>query len=216
MPTLDDLANKYNTDKGSLYQGDTRHGYAEIYDKYLTKWRSSKINMLEIGVCMETTEGGHSVRMWSEYFEKAKIYTFDIVDMSKLENDRIKFFKGDQSNREDFKKMYSAFGFPEFEFILEDGSHRHDHQMISIASLFKYIKSGGLYILEDITIPGRSCPSTRNEKTLEVINKYIESGIFESEFIHDEEKEYLEKNIKLVELHKDIKDNYITAIFTKK
>lgn len=216
MSRLNDLANKHNTDKGSEYPGETRHGYADIYDRYLNKWINSEINILEIGVCMENTQGGQSVRMWHEYFEKAKIYTFDIVDMSKLENERVKFFKGDQSKREDFNKMHSYFGYPQFELILEDGSHKHEHQMISIASLFKYVKSGCIYILEDITIPGRKCPSVRNEKTLEVLKKYLDSGSFESEFIDGLEKEYLEANIKTLELHNDIQNNYITAIFTKK
>jgi hypothetical protein len=216
MNTLDDLANKYITDKGSKYPGTTRHGYATIYEKYLSKWRNSEINMLEIGVCMESSKGGHSVRMWYEYFDKAKIYTFDIIDMSKLENDRVKFFRGDQSKRIDFKNMHSSFGYPEFEFILEDGSHRHEHQMISLGALFKYLKSGGIYILEDITLPGKTCFSVRNEKTLETINKYLETGNFESPFITSEEKEYLEKNIKSIEIHKDIQDLYATAIFTKK
>ena len=53
--------------------------------------------MLEIGVCMEGTEGGHSINMWNDYFEKANIYAFDIVDMSKspsvTENDRVSFLK---------------------------------------------------------------------------------------------------------------------------
>lgn len=62
-PTLDELANKYGTDKGTEYLGSCRHGYAEMYDPLLSKWRDEPIRMLEVGVCMEGTVGGHSIYM---------------------------------------------------------------------------------------------------------------------------------------------------------
>ena len=73
---------------------------------------------------MEGTLGGHSVYMWKEYFEKAQIFTFDIVDMSNHDcivgSDRVHFYRGDQGNREDFKSMYESFGEKPFDFIIED------------------------------------------------------------------------------------------------
>lgn len=219
-PTLDELANKYNTDKGSLFDGSSRHGYASYYDTLLSKWRNEPIRMLEVGIKMENTQGGHSVYMWREYFKKAKIYTFDIVNMSDhpcvVDSENVFFFQGDQSKREDFQRMYTEFGSLPFDFILEDGSHTEEHQMISLGQLFRYVKSGGFYILEDISIPGHNVCCIRNDKTHITISEFIETGNFLSNFVTDDEKEYLESNISKVDLYTDVQDAYMTAIIYKK
>jgi len=218
--SLDDLANLYNTDKGTLYPHSTRHGYAPLYDKLLTKWRRDPIRMLEIGICMESTEGGHSVKMWTDYFTKASIYTFDIVDMSQHPSiigcDRCKFYCGDQGNREHFQNMYSAYGNLEFDFILEDGSHQHHHQMISFAYLFEKISSGGYYILEDISIPNVNNIWVSNDETYLMLREFQKTGKISNIHILPEEKEYLENNIKSIEIHNDIQDVFAVAIITKK
>lgn len=219
-PSLDDLANKYDTDKGSQFAGSSRHGYASYYDTILSKWRDEPIRLLEIGIKMETTQGGHSVYMWREYFSKAQIYTFDIVDMSDhpciTDTNDVFFFQGDQSKREDFIRMHAEFGNLPFDFILEDGSHTEEHQMISLGQLFHYVKSGGFYILEDISIPGHEVCCIRNDRTYVTINEFINSGNFVSDFVTDEEKEYLESNILKIDLFTDVKDAYMTAIIYKK
>jgi len=219
FPSLDYLANKYNTDKGTLYSGPSKHGYAPFYDIILKHLRNEPIRMLEIGVCMEGTIGGHSIRMWSDYFINAEIYTFDIVDMSNnsaiTENNRVSFYRGDQGNRNDFLKMYESFGNKNFDFILEDGSHTTQHQMISLGCLFKYIKPGSFYILEDISIPGQNVCCIRNDKTYETIINFINTNKFQSEYLTDEEKTYLEDNIENIEIYEDVQRAYATAILYK-
>jgi|694.fasta_scaffold11729_3 hypothetical protein len=219
MVTLDELANKHNTDKGTRYEHNTVHGYAPIYENYLSKWRDKPIRLLEVGICMEYTKGGQSVRMWHEYFQNASIYTFDIVDMKHLEGelgDRVKFYKGDQSSRPDLETMYKEFGSKQFDFILEDGSHIHNHQMISLAYLFKYVKSGGYYILEDITEEGVHACCQRNDETIKIIKALQNKDTVSCEFIFPEELDYLNKNISKIEIHQDIQNAYRTAIIHKK
>jgi hypothetical protein len=220
LPTLDDLANKYSTDKGTLYPDGSRHGYAPFYDKYLTPMRHDPIRMLEVGVWMECTQGGESIRMWNEYFDKASIYTFDIRDMTNhiavTSNDRVHFFLGDQSNRENLSSMYEAYGSQEFDFILEDGSHVHAHQMISFAHLFKYVKSGGFYILEDMSQPGKPVCCIRNDDSLPVIQELKATGKINNPNITAEEKAYIEEHVDRVEFFIDVKDAYVTAIIFKK
>lgn len=216
MVTLEDLASLHSTDKAVNYGGASKHGYTLTYDPILTPFRNEPIRFLEVGVCMEFTDGGQSVRMWYDYFPNASIFTFDIVDMSRLENDRVRFFKGDQSNRSDFERMYEAFGSQEFDFIIEDGSHRYEHQMISLGALFKYVKSGGIYFLEDLSIPDHPVCCIRNDQSYSFIKNFIDTGKIESSCILPEEKEYLEKNIKSIELVPDIQDAYAVAVITKK
>lgn len=219
MKTLDELAIKYDTDKGTESGHITTHGYAPIYEKYLSHWKDLSIRLLEVGVCMEYTPGGQSIRMWHEYFQNAEIYAFDIVDMKALETElgnRVKFYRGDQSSREDFEKMYSEFGSKQFDFILEDGSHQHEHQIISLGVLFPYVKSGGYYILEDITEEGIYACCTRNDETLPFIKKLKEEKIADSKFLTKEESLYLQKEILDIEIYDDIQNVYKTVIIKKK
>lgn len=220
MKTLDELANLYNTDKGTTYGGHSVHGYAPIYDKVLSPLREKPIRMLEVGVCMEFTEGAHSVRMWRDYFTNAELYSFDIVDMSWMETasefgGRVRFFQGDQGDRVSMTNMYNLFGNKPFDFIIEDGSHTHEHQMICLGHLFQYVKSKGLYILEDISVPGHDCCCARNDGTYETLQNFVTSGKFDNHHLTSDECNYLEKNIKSIEFHMDIQDAYCTAIITK-
>lgn len=219
MFTLDELGIKYNTDKSTKSEYETTHGYTPIYEKYLSNWRDDYIRLLEVGICMEYTQGGQSVRMWHEYFKNAEIYTFDIVDMKALESElgsRVKFYRGDQSSREDFKNMYSEFGSKQFDFILEDGSHQHEHQIISLGALFPYVKSGGYYILEDVTEEGLHACCIRNDETLPFINKLKEEKIADSKFLTNKERAYLEKEISQIDIYNDIQNAYKTIIIKKK
>jgi len=223
--SLDYLANKYKTDKGTLFNGSSRHGYAPFYDIILKDLRkfsyvmNKPIRMLEIGVCMENTIGGHSILMWCDYFHNAEIYAFDIVDMSNhpaiTQDNRVSFYRGDQGNRSDFQKMYESFGSKNFDFILDDGSHTTKHQMISLGYLFKYIKPGSFYILEDISIPGQNVCCIRNDKTYETITNFVVTNKFQSEYLTDEEKKYLEDNIENIEIYEDVNQAYATAIIYK-
>lgn len=223
--TLDYFANLYNSDKGTQHfmhhnNGVSRHGYAPIYENYLNKWRNDPIRMLEIGVCMEFTHGGHSIKMWADYFTQAYIYTFDIVDMSNHEaiknSHRVKFFQGDQSKRDDLQKMYESFGNEPFSFILEDGSHEHKHQVISLGALFKYVVPGGYYILEDMSVKDRPVCCIRNDETYKMINEFKNTGKIVSEYLTEEEIRYLESNIKSIDLFDDIQNAYAVAIIQKK
>ena len=220
LKTLDEIANQYQTDKGSKYEKESVHGYALIYEKYFEGIRNNEIRLLEVGVCMEDTDGGHSIRMWRDYFKNSKIYTFDIVDMTEnkvmKEIDNVYFYKGDQSNRKDLQSLYNYFGTEDFDFILEDGSHIHEHQLISLGQLFKYVKPGGIYILEDMSIPNHSVCCIRNDKSYQILNNFIENGIFDTDVLYDEEKKYLKDNIEKIEIFPDIKNAYSVAIIHKK
>lgn len=219
--SLDELAGMHNTDKSTTYPGQSRHGYAPFYDKILSHWRDESIRMLEVGICMEGTAGGHSVRMWRDYFSKAELYTFDIVDMHWMKNasefnGRVSFYQGDQGNRDSLSKMYESFGSKPFDFILEDGSHQHVHQMVSLGHLFQYVKPGGIYILEDISIPGRPVCCIRNDETFQVLEDFAKTNKIYSKHLTPDECAYLEENIVSMELHADIQNAYCTAVFIKK
>ena len=220
LQTLDELANKYKTDKGTAFSGPTKHGYTPFYENFMLPIRHLPIRLLEIGICMEGTEGGHSLNLWLEYFSNASVFTFDIEDMSQhpsiKDNPRVKFFQGDQNNREDFTSMYNSFGNEQFDFIIEDGSHRHDHQMISFGHLFKYVKSGGFYILEDMTIPGQEVFGVRNDETLPALENLRATGKINCSHMLSEEKSYIEENFLSLDIMTDVLGKYATSVIYKK
>lgn len=150
--TLTELANKYNTDKGTN-PAPSMHGYTGVYDLIFSKWRHRGVRLLEIGVVMEGTAGGHSLRMWQDYFSCASIFAMDIVDIAHFENDRIRCFKGNAADKGATDRMFEAFESTPFDIIIEDGSHKHGEQVASFENLWRFVAPGGYYVWEDILNP---------------------------------------------------------------
>jgi hypothetical protein len=130
---LDQLAIKYNTDKSSFY-----HNYAEKYDQLLSNFKDKFTNILEIGVWQ-----GSSLKMWEEYFPNAIINGIDIdTNCKKHESERIKVTIADQGNEIQLKELEKLGS---FDFIVDDGSHIYNHQIISFKTLFPFLKKGGIF-----------------------------------------------------------------------
>ena len=115
--------------------------------------------VLEIGV-----ETGCSHRMWLEYFPNATIYGMDVFDetnrsgyvkeFNRLQEgnpylDRSIMFEGDQSNVDDLQRFLSEYG-GDFDIIIDDGGHSMEQMQTSLNYLWNSVKSGGLYVIEDL------------------------------------------------------------------
>ena len=138
---LDELAIKHKSDKCSLY-----HNYAVKYDKILSPFRESFLSVLEIGVSQ-----GQSIKMWTDYFPKATIHGADISPASKIcesYSNRVKFHLIDQRDEAQLKNLEQ---FSPFDLIIDDGNHFWMEQILTFQTLFPYLKSGGIYIVEDTT-----------------------------------------------------------------
>jgi len=121
------------------------HGYLPIYDKIFSSQRNETQKVLEIGI-----HSGGSLRLWKEYFTNATIFGLDNNrnTLSKVKDDDIICYFGDQSNRNFLSSMMQEIG--KVDIIIDDGSHRMDHQQISLGFLFQFVKNGGYYIIEDL------------------------------------------------------------------
>ncbi len=154
---LDRLANKYRTDKGSLYYN--AHGYAAVYEHYLRDRRHADLHILELGLLRHDAQakspGGPyddtpSLKMWREYCPNARIVGFDIADFSASPPlPGVHVLRGDMGKPEDIRRLIDQCG-GAFDIIIDDGSHASHHQQIALGELFPHLKPGGYYFIEDL------------------------------------------------------------------
>jgi len=137
MRTLEQVFEKYSStdgggDKGSL------HSYIEVYAREMTKTRDA--DLLEVGVWE-----GHSLAMWQEYLRGSRVVGVD-VDVSRCKFD-VDARLCDGTNAESLRL---TLGDAKFDYIIDDGSHRVEHQVKSFRLLWDRVKPGGVYFIEDI------------------------------------------------------------------
>lgn len=148
MESLTELANKCGTDKGTRHFES--HNYCVIFENYVSKWRSRKVKMMEIGIA-DPRFPGASVEMWKQYFSDLYFVGLDIVDCKNLEDKHreIFTFQGSQNNHHHLQNCIDLHG-GDYDFIVDDGSHFTNDILTSFNFLFKHIKEGGVYFIEDL------------------------------------------------------------------
>lgn len=183
IASLTELANRYGSDKGTIGPGPgcDAHNYTDVYEAYLQRLRPLPINVLEIGlgvvgekwdarIVQGRNTGGASLKMWYDYFPRARIYGIDINSCPYLDNDRIRTFVADQSNVADLESFLRAINQTAFDVIIDDGSHRPDHQQVSLDFFFKRLNPGGLYFIEDLGRNGLGDGASGRSASDKVIN----------------------------------------------
>lgn len=146
---MSELIQGLHTDKGVPYiAGDLSH--ASLYESLFRPYRSSAERVFEIGV----REGG-SIALWMKYFMNAQVYGLD-VDFSKIRDDvsAAILLEVDQSSEKQLREFGDEHG--PFDIGIDDGSHVWKHQILSFETLWPYISSGGLYVIEDVFTSFRS------------------------------------------------------------
>jgi hypothetical protein len=203
MENLTSLFNKYQSDKGNIY--GPCHNYGKFYEKYLNPLKSfSSINGLEIGICR-----GASLKVFSEYFSNIYMVGLDIDDKSYLQTHNITTGILNQSDEASLKLFYDYCikNNHYFDFILDDGSHHMLDQQITLGYLFPLLKSGGIYILEDLhtsladdgfILYGRPLDTKEYRKTT---LGYLEDKAQYSSYLDEEKNQYIRDNIKEVIIH---------------
>jgi trans-aconitate methyltransferase len=193
--SLEELCQIYKTDKcGHL------HNYVEIYQKEFEPIRHRVSKVFEIGIL-----SGASHRMWKAYFEKAEIYGIDIKDCSHLEKEGIHTLIADQSSRTDLSQFVEKHG-SNFDIIIDDGGHSMEQQQVSLGYLFKHLKPGGIYVIEDIHTSltkyyqGFGVNSTGSNSTFNLMVQFMATNHMSSPYLLAEEIAYLRLNIDICEL----------------
>lgn len=133
--SLTEIGKRLGTDKA------TYHGFTDVYEPIFSKLTNPRI--LEIGVA-----DFHSIAMYKEYFDKPYIVGMDVQDKSKYVDDTWRFVQGNQTDVKALDKCVE--GEQPFDIIIDDGGHRMDEQQITFGRLFKHVKPGGHFIIEDL------------------------------------------------------------------
>jgi SAM-dependent methyltransferase len=139
--SLDNIFDKYDTDKNSFF-----HNYTRQYEELLKNYRDKPVKYLEIGVY-----NGGSLNAFREYFSNGEcLVGLDIDTRCKeFENSNKNIFVEignaiDKSFIESITQKYGAF-----DVILDDGGHSNSDVIQSFELLFPLLNDNGLYIVED-------------------------------------------------------------------
>lgn len=148
------IGSEMNTDKSPFAINSVccmhRKGCTAVYSMLFSQYKNKAINFAEIGI-----EAGASLLTWNKYFsETCNLYAFEL-EKHKIENSKklnlknVTFVHTDVS-----KKEYLDSSFREtnvlFDVIIDDSTNKIEDQNNIINTVSKYIKSGGLLIIEDI------------------------------------------------------------------
>jgi hypothetical protein len=126
------------------------HWYTQHYERYFRPIRSKRLNILEIGVggYESSAEGARSLRMWKAYFRKSQIVGIDLYDKTHFSEHRIDVRQCDQTDEDRLLRLSNEYG--GFDIIIDDGSHINEHVIRTFEVLFPLLRSGGIYVAEDI------------------------------------------------------------------
>ena len=182
MQSLDYYVEKYGTDKKLSH-------HTETYNYLFNNVRKEIKSVLEVGVgstkesdSLSTFKGilshfphytpGGSLRVWRDFFPEAKVYGIDIQDDCLIEEERIKTFI---FNSTDKVKCNENLDLLTFDVIIDDGSHFGADQISTLENLFGRVVPGGYYIIEDIGGVQGGEPDfieTFKERFLKVVGKH--------------------------------------------
>ena len=200
------------TDKGLR-----THHFTEVYELFFSPLKTTATRVFEIGIA-----GGGSLEMWRDYFPRATIYGIDIEPKTQLDSDRIKTFVADQSDRKQLAAFIDRFG-GGYDIIIDDGGHSMEQQQVSIGRLFKYVKPGGYYVIEDVhsSLPqfwtGFGVEPGGTNSTLTMITHFVASGRLESRYLAPAEAKYLARSIEFCDLFsRNNRFHSLTCILKKK
>ena len=142
---MNELLNLYRAHAGKI--SDRWLAYLKQYDLLFAPWRDRPVRLLEIGI-----QNGGTLEIWGLYFPKASVLVgCDIDPLCEgltYDDPRIRVVVGDASS-EDTERRITAHS-PEWDIVIEDGSHHSRHIVDAFARFFPRVSAGGMFIAEDL------------------------------------------------------------------
>lgn len=201
MKNFNYYSNLYNSDKGDVYPDG--NGYAFWYENWFSPIREKVTNICEVGVY-----NGGSTRAFYDYFSNANILGIDIHDKKEYENDRITTKILDQGNSEHLDNFVQECETQnlQFDIVIDDGSHDVAHQQLTFGKLFKLVKPGGIYIIEDMCtsyfqVGVKLYYYTQTQQKLDNNTvKFLSERPFSSPWISLDDSNYIEQNVEYISI----------------
>lgn len=174
MNRLTEIANKYNTDKGTNPMCDTGwkgHGFTEFYYRFFKDIKHPVI--LEIGVWK-----GSSIKTFNEFYNgDCEIHCIDINQTFNCEDigENIHFHLldcGKADQLDSFVREMEAEGM-KFDFILDDASHIIYQQMLTYSKFRKLLKPNGMYVMEDLHCNFGDCWDYNREEKSTTLDFFV-------------------------------------------
>lgn len=207
MNRLTELGIKYNTDKAA------GHGFTDFYHDYMVKYTNPRL--LEIGIY-----DGASLKMWEEFFGFPTIVGVDIEPKKQYESLNIKTMIADQSDPTQLLKCLEVCS--EYDIIVDDGGHTMQQQLVTIATLFPHLKSGGLYVLEDLHtsfIGAHYNPFRDSLSAYDFLYRLSNRLDIETPYVSPDQIEYIRNNVQSIDVYQKDPNDYlhsITSVIVKK
>tara|TARA_B100001996_G_scaffold215409_1_gene165559 strand:- start:2271 stop:3119 length:849 start_codon:yes stop_codon:yes gene_type:complete len=203
---LDTLFIKFNCDKGSFCEFNNKkvntHKYSIFYEKYFSHLKKNKLNILELG-----SHQGKGIAGFYFYFPNSKIIGANINPFEmKFKSKRIDELYVDVSSEKILKNFANHIE-ENLDIIIDDASHNLRDILIAFSVLFKKLKKGGTYVIEDLDqfhVFNELNPYSNELTPKEILTCIKNNKNFKSSFIDDEEKKYLFENIEDIKLEKGL------------
>ena len=201
---LDKLFVHFNCDKGSHCFFDKEkivsHNYSAFYDKYFKNIKKDKISLLELG-----SHEGKGLASFFFYFPNSNLIGANINPFQmRFNSKRISELFVDVSSS---RSIYSLSDYLKKnpDIIIDDASHNIKDILSAFSILFKKLKSGGCYVIEDMDqfkALKELNPYSDEPTPLEILKKINDKQDFKTSFIDEESKKYLIENIKYIKIEK--------------
>lgn len=137
---LNEIINQYNLNGGT--DKNTAHSYIDhFYEKAFKYYKDKNPKLLEIGIYY-----GASLFLWKKYFINGSFYGIDIFNRVKPE-----YYLQDVNYI--IKDAYSSElinSLPNFDIIIDDGSHDLEAQVILLKNYLSKLNKNGILVVEDI------------------------------------------------------------------
>ena len=204
--SLDELFEYYGSDKSNYIKkrSNKGHGFSKYYSQYLKDFKYEEINILEVG-----SFAGASAAAFIKYLKNCSVFCFD-VNISKFiySSNKIHVYGLDINNQNKIKriikKIKGNFNINSFEMIIDDGSHYLSDILLSFNFFFKYVKKGGVYVIEDLKYPNYFQYNNDIEHIFvyQVLYKIQKKEFFSSSIIDKNDQIYFQQNIKKINFYK--------------
>jgi glycosyltransferase involved in cell wall biosynthesis len=126
---------------------DKWSSYFGVYDRVLAPFRQQSVALLEIGV-----QNGGSLELWGSYFAQGRLFVgCDIEEACgklRFADKRVRVVVGNANSEQTAVRIAEAS--PQFDIIIDDGSHLAHDIVQSFLRYFSWLRPGGVYIAEDV------------------------------------------------------------------